>query len=70
MPSRRTCWFHRRYVPRTPSIYFLEGAQDSVNAVFRLAPTTGQTLVARLFINGVLEQTQSGTEDVLIRQDL
>jgi len=25
----------------TPSIYFLESAQDSVNAVFRLAPTTG-----------------------------
>jgi hypothetical protein len=56
--------------PRTPSIYFLENAQDSVNAVFRLAPTTGQTLVARLFINGALQQTQSGTKDVIIRQDL
>ena len=54
----------------TPSIYFLEGAQDSVNAVFRLAPTTGQTLVARLFINGALEQTHSGINDVIIRQDL
>jgi hypothetical protein len=54
----------------TPSIYFLEGAQDSVNAFFRLTPTTGQRLVAQLFINGTLEQTQSDTGDVLIKQDL
>jgi hypothetical protein len=54
----------------TPSIYFLEGARDSVDAVFRLAPTTGQVLVARLFINGALQQTQSNTDNVIIQQDL
>jgi hypothetical protein len=61
-----------RALPTTPSIYFLEGAQDSVNAVFRLAVVTGQTLVVQLFIDGALEETgSSATSDgVHIRRDL
>jgi hypothetical protein len=56
----------------TPSIYFLEGAQDSVNGVFTLASVTGDTLVVQLFIDGALEQTGSSatSNGVRIRQDL
>ena len=54
----------------TPSVYFLEGARESANGVFRLAPVTGQTLVGQLFINGSLRQTQANTEDVVVREDL
>jgi hypothetical protein len=60
----------------TPSIYFLEGAQDNVNAIFRLTQVTGDTLVVQLFIDGALEQTDSKTgssatsDGVHIRQDL
>lgn len=55
----------------TPSIYFLEGAQESADGVFRL-DQTGSVLVAQLFINGTLRQTQTGagTKDAVIRQDL
>lgn len=53
-----------------PSIYFLENAAESVNGVFTLIPFTGQDLLAQLFLNGALKQTQSGSEDVIIRQDL
>ncbi len=53
-----------------PSIFFLENAVDTVNGIFTLIPFTGQELVAQLFINGAFKQTQSGTHDVIIRQDL
>ena len=54
----------------TPSIYFLEGARDTVNGVFALQPSTGQTLVAQLYINGKLIDTASGTHDVLLKENL
>jgi hypothetical protein len=55
----------------TPSIYFLEDAQESADGVFTL-DQTGSVLVAQLFINGTLRQTQTGagTKNVIIRQDL
>jgi hypothetical protein len=53
----------------TPSIYFLEGAQENASAVFRLVQT-GPMFVAQLFINGTLRQTHANTQDVIIRQDL
>ncbi len=53
----------------TPSIYFLEGARDTVNGVFR-AGTAGDVLLVQLFINGELKETESGTGDVILRQDL
>ncbi|MBP1686872.1 MAG: hypothetical protein H6Q33_3015 [Deltaproteobacteria bacterium] len=54
----------------TPSIYYLEDARDTVNGVFAIQPSTGQTLVAQLFINGNLIQTESGTHDVLLKESL
>jgi hypothetical protein len=54
----------------TPSIYYLEGARDTVNGVFALQPSTGQVLVAQLFINGQLIDTASGTHDVLLKKNL
>ncbi|MGD0947282.1 MAG: hypothetical protein ABSA52_07605 [Candidatus Binatia bacterium] len=54
----------------TPSIYFLEGAQENANGVFRLTPVTGDTLVVQLFINGSLRQTQANTKDVVVKQNL
>jgi len=54
----------------TPSIYFLEGAQENAGADLRLTPMSGQTLVVQLFINGILRETQANTKDVIIRQDL
>lgn len=54
----------------TPSIYYLEGARETVNGVFALQPSTGQTLVAQLFINGKLIQTESGAHDVLLKENL
>jgi hypothetical protein len=56
----------------TPSIYFLEGARDNVNAIFRLGPVTGDALMVQLFINGALEQTGSSasSDGVIIQQDL
>lgn len=55
---------------RTPSIYYLEGARDTANGVFALLPSTGQSLVAQLFINGQLRQTASGPHDVLLKENL
>jgi sporulation-control protein spo0M len=52
----------------TPTSYFYAGARDNVNAVFR--SVSGQLLVVRLYVNGALRQTSSGTEDVVIREDL
>jgi hypothetical protein len=54
----------------TPSIYFLEGAQDNASGIFTLTPMTGQTLVAQLFINGTLSETSAGTENVIVQEDL
>lgn len=54
----------------TPSIYYLEGARNTVNGVFALQPSTGQNLVAQLFINGQLIQTESGAHDVLLKENL
>jgi hypothetical protein len=54
----------------TPSIYYLEGARDTVNGVFALQPSTGQNLLAQLYINGQLIQTASGTHDVLLKENL
>jgi hypothetical protein len=53
----------------TPSIYFLEGAQDNVDGVFTL-DQTGPLFVAQLFIDGILRQTQANTGDVIVTQDL
>jgi hypothetical protein len=54
----------------TPSIFFLDGARDSIHAVFALAPFTGKKLIARLYINGELKEEASDTGDVVLKQDL
>lgn len=54
----------------TPTIYFLEAPQDNVNGVFTRQPQVGVLLVAQLFFNGVLEQTQANASNVIIKQDL
>ncbi len=53
----------------TPAMYFLENAQDSVNAVLQNT-TPSQPLLIQLFIDGQGEETQSGTGEVIIRKDL
>jgi len=53
----------------TPSMYFLEGARDTVNGVFR-ANTSGQVLLVQLFIDGQLKVNQCGTGDVVLREDI
>lgn len=54
----------------TPTIYFLESPEDSVNGVFALNPFTGQSLLAQLFVNGELKQSDSDTHDVLLKENL
>ena len=54
----------------TPTIYLLEGAEDSVSGVFTLTPFTGQSLLAQLFINGELKDADSDTHDVLLKENL
>ncbi len=54
----------------TPSIYFLEGAQNNVSGVFALNPFTGQNLLAQLFLDGQLKQSESGSHDVLVNENL
>jgi len=56
-----------RFTPTTPSIYFLEGARDSVNAVLR---GTGYLLRIELVVNQQIRQTGTGGGDVVVRQDL
>jgi hypothetical protein len=58
-------------LPSSPTIYFLEGAQESVTAVYTPL-TLGQTMVARLYLNGVFTQGEAGAtgSDVIIRKDL
>jgi hypothetical protein len=53
----------------TPTIFFLEGASHSINAVFR-SSVVDQALLAQLFLNGALRQSRSGSGDVVIREDL
>jgi len=55
------------FSPMTPSIYFLEGARDSVSAVLR---GVGNLLRIELVINGTLRQASAGTGDVVVREDL
>lgn len=54
----------------TPSIYFLEGAEDNVSGVFALNPFTGQNLLTQLFVDGQLKQSESGSHDVLVKENL
>ncbi|HEX7409902.1 MAG TPA: hypothetical protein VF515_19965 [Candidatus Binatia bacterium] len=54
----------------TPSIFFLDGARDSIHAVFALAPFTGKKLIARMYLNGELKEEASDTGDVVLKQDL
>lgn len=54
----------------TPTIYFLEAPQDSVNAVFVRQVITGDLLVASLFFNGVFQQTQATANQVVLSQDV
>jgi hypothetical protein len=51
----------------TPSIYFLEEAQDNANGVFYFTPASGQTLVVQLLINGALEETGSSNTTDAVR---
>lgn len=53
-----------------PSIYYLDGVRDSVHGVFALEPSNGYKLVAKLFINNQLQQTQSGDGDVILKHNL
>jgi hypothetical protein len=54
----------------TPTIYFLEDPRDNVNGVFTRQPPVGVLLVAQLFFDGVLQQTQANANNVIIKQDL
>jgi len=54
----------------TPTIHFLEGARDNVNAVFTRLSFTGDPLVVHLLIDGQLHQTGASAADVVIREDL
>jgi hypothetical protein len=54
----------------TPTIHFLEGARDNVNAVFTRLSLTGDPLVVHLLIDGQLHQTGASAADVVIREDL
>jgi hypothetical protein len=56
-------------LPRSPTIYFLENAQESVIGVFQPL-TGGQVVVVRLYLNGVLNQGVAGGENVVVRTDL
>ncbi len=52
----------------SPSVYFLNSAKHNVSAIFRAA--ADEFLQVQLFVNGALRDTQSGTKDVIIREDL
>jgi hypothetical protein len=56
-------------LPMSPTIYFLEDAQQSVIGVFQPL-TVGQVVVVRLYLNGVLNQGATGSENVVVRTDL
>ena len=52
----------------TPSIYFLQGARDSVAGVVR--STQRLNLQIQLFIDNLGKESASGTSDLVVRQDL
>ena len=52
----------------TPSIHFLNGAHDIVNAVIR--SVEGQALHVRFYRNAQPAQVKTGTQDIVIREDL
>jgi hypothetical protein len=51
-----------------PSIYFLDGARDNINGVFNGGG--GYTLHVQLYVDGLLNQSNQGTGDVVLRADL
>ncbi|MFQ5665118.1 MAG: hypothetical protein ACE5I7_01675 [Candidatus Binatia bacterium] len=55
---------------QAPTILFLEGARESVNAVFARAPFTGEDLRVELLLNGNVKATTAGPRDVVIREEL
>jgi len=54
----------------TPSVYFLQGAKDTVNAAITRLGSTGPSLRAELYIDGALKDTDTGTGDLIFREDL
>lgn len=52
----------------TPAIYYFEGAEQSVNAVF--SNVAGATLAVQFFINGQLSQNATGGGSLVFEQDL
>ncbi len=52
----------------TPAIYLFPGAADTVSAV--VASNSGVELIGRMFVNNVLEQVDSSSDDVVLRTDL
>lgn len=55
--------------PVTPTVYFFEGPQDTINVALQTVVSTPPLLV-QLFINGQLSQSTSGTGNLTLRQDL
>jgi hypothetical protein len=53
---------------KTPSIYFLEGARDDVNGVFRGAASL--PIRVELLVNGGVRDRAFGGGDVIVREDL
>jgi len=53
----------------TPAIYFLDAAQDNVSAVFTSNPS-GTFLRVELYVDGQQRTTSSGTQNVLVNQDI
>jgi hypothetical protein len=52
----------------TPAIYLFRGASDTVSVV--VASNSGVELIGRLFVNNVLKQVDSSSDDVVLRTDL
>jgi len=52
----------------TPAVYFLNSARHNVSAVF--SALDDERLQIQLFITDRLRETESGTDDVLIRRDI
>jgi hypothetical protein len=54
----------------TPTIYFYRAPQSNINAVLTRLPVTGALLAVQLLVNGELKQTEVGSGEVIISQDL
>jgi hypothetical protein len=54
----------------TPSVYFLQNAQDTVNAAITRLGSTGPALRVELYIDGTLEDIDTGSGDLIFREDL